>query len=225
MTTLTATEGIPTITTEFPNWQPATWEDYLSYRDNSNPDRVRLFFDGEKLFIEEGAEGVNHAKVSDLFTMLFCFWFDFFQKQTAESLGRCLLEKANKLAATPDLILYKGEMLARSLPPNATRIDFNNSPIPHLVGEISDTTLATDLDEKKQLYADLEIPEYWVVDVVGKRVLGFRLQQDKTYQQVAQSVALEGLPISLLGQALQRLSQGTNISAASWFAGAIANLP
>ena len=93
------------------------------------------------------------------------------------------------------------------------------------MGEISDTTLATDLDEKKQLYADLEIPEYWVVDVVGKRVLAFRLQEDKTYKQVAQSVALEGLPISLLGQTLQRLSQGTNISAASWFAGVISNLP
>ena len=36
MTTLTATEGIPAITTDLPNWQPATWEDYLSDRDNSS---------------------------------------------------------------------------------------------------------------------------------------------------------------------------------------------
>lgn len=54
MTALTAIEGIPTITTDFPNWQPATWEDYLSDRDNSSADRVRLFFDGKKLFAEMG---------------------------------------------------------------------------------------------------------------------------------------------------------------------------
>ena len=52
-----------------------------------------------------------------------------------------------------------------------------------------------------------------------------RWVEDKTYQQVAQSLVLEGLPISLLGQTLQCLSQGTNISAASCFGGAISNLP
>ncbi len=41
MTTLTTTESIPIITTDFPNWQPAAWEDYLSDRNNSNPERVR----------------------------------------------------------------------------------------------------------------------------------------------------------------------------------------
>ena len=46
----------------------------------------------------------------------------------------------------------------------------------NLVGEISDPTLSTDLDEKKHLYAELGIPEYWVVDVQGKRVFCFHLQ-------------------------------------------------
>jgi len=225
MTTLTATEGIPIITTEFPNWQPATWEDYLNYRDNSSADRVRLFFDGEKLFVDMGSEGINHAKVSDLFILLFGFWFDLKPDISAESLGRCLLEKATIKAASPDLVLYIGEGVPQWEEGQPRRINLDNWRVPDLVGEISDTTLATDLDEKKQLYADLEIPEYWVVDVVGKRVLAFRLQEDKTYQQVAQSVALEGLPISLLGQTLQRLSQGTNLKAASWFYRAIANLP
>mgnify|MGYP000329684296 CR=1 FL=1 len=225
MTTLTAVEGISTITTEFPNWQPATWEDYLNCRDNSSADRVRLFFDGEKLFVDMGSEGINHSSISDLFAMLFFIWFSRSNAATAQSLGRCLLEKPPLQAASPDLVLYIGEGVPQWEEGQPRRINLDNWRVPDLVGEISDTTLATDLDEKKQLYADLEIPEYWVVDVVGKRVLAFRLQQNKTYQQVAQSVALEGLPVSLLGQTLQRLNQGTNISAASWFAGAIANLP
>lgn len=223
MTALTATEGIPTITTEFPIWQPATWEDYLSYRDDSNPDRVRLFFDGKKLFVQMGSEGINHSSISDLFAMLFFIWFSRSNGPNAQSLGRCLLEKPGLQAASPDLVLYIGEGVPQWEEGQPRRINLNNWRVPDLVGEISDTTLATDLDEKKQLYAELEIPEYWVVDVVGKRVLAFRLQKDKTYRQVAQSVALEGLPISLLAQTLQRLSSGTNISAASWFGGAISN--
>ncbi|MCX5933296.1 MAG: Uma2 family endonuclease [Pseudanabaena sp. LacPavin_0818_WC45_MAG_42_6] len=43
-------------------------------------------------------------------------------------------------------------------------IDLEQWRSPDLVGEISDTTLAIDLDEKKRLYADLGISEYWVYD-------------------------------------------------------------
>ncbi len=77
--------------------------------------------------------------------------------------------------------------------------------VPDLVGEVADTTLATDLDEKKHLYSALRVPEYWVVEVEGGRVLAFQLQQ-------------EGLPITLLEETIRRLTQGTTDSAASWFA-------
>lgn len=74
------------------------------------------------------------------------------------------------------------------------------------------------------MYAALEIPEYWVIDVKGERVLAFCLQEDGRYQQVEYSVALEGLSISLLEQTLAQLNQGTNGSAALWFAQQISNL-
>lgn len=96
--------------------------------------------------------------------------------------------------------------------------------MPDLVGEVADTTLASDLDEKKQLYAALKIPEYWVTDVKGKRLLAFRLHSDGKYRQCQESVALEGLPISLIEQTLERLSQEEHVSAGLWFAQQIANL-
>jgi Uma2 family endonuclease len=84
--------------------------------------------------------------------------------------------------------------------------------------EVGDTTLATDLDEKKQIYASLEIPEYWVIDVRGSRVLAFRLQPDGKYQESNISGALEGLSIALVEKTLGRLQQESNGSAALWFA-------
>ena len=205
-----------------PQWQPATWEDYLEYRDAPTTERMRLFFNANYLFVDMGSEGINHASFDNLFAMLLAFWFTRFG-QTASSLGGCLIEKPNKQAASPDIVLYIGEGIPQWQPGEPRRIDLNQWRVPDLVGEVSDTTLATDLDEKKQLYAELGIPEYWVIDVQGKRVLAFRLQEHR-YQQCTYSVALDKLPISLLEQTLERLSEGTNISAASWFAQQIASL-
>ena len=120
--------------------------------------------------------------------------------------------------------MYIGEGVPQWQEGEPRGIDLTQWRVPDLVGEISDTTLAADLDEKKKLYADLEIPEYWVIDVLGKRAIAFRLQPDGKYQQCVYSEALKGLPIPLLDQTIERLSEGTNISAGSWFAQQIPHL-
>lgn len=51
-----------------------------------------------------------------------------------------------------------------------------------LAVEISDTTLAYDLSRKMRLYARHAIPEYWVVDIEGKRVLRHSEPGDSGYQ-------------------------------------------
>lgn len=45
-------------------------------------------------------------------------------------------------------------------------------PVEHvrLVVEISDTTLEDDLGRKRQVYAAGGVPEYWVVDLLGRAV-------------------------------------------------------
>ncbi|NJO39791.1 MAG: hypothetical protein HC769_22005 [Cyanobacteria bacterium CRU_2_1] len=50
------------------------------------------------------------------------------------------------------------------------------------------------------------------------------MQADGTYEQVEESIALLGLPIALLEEALGQLSEGTNINVALWFSQQIANL-
>ena len=164
-----------------------------------------------------GWEGIDHATICDLFTLVFGFWFSAHPQQTASSLGRCRLERSNQAARAPDLVLYLGENYPRWQPGEPRRIDLNQWRVPDLVGEISDNTLAIDLDEKKHLYEALGIPEYWVVDVRGQRVFAFRLQADGKYQPCEQSQALVGLPISVLEQTPIRLPTESNIQAVQWF--------
>ena len=84
------------------------------------------------------------------------------------------------------------------------------------MGEIADTTLSLDLDEQKQLYASLEIPEYWVIDVKGMRLFGFGLTAMGLYEPIQVSWVLTGLPIALVEQTLERLATETNTAAANW---------
>jgi len=43
-----------------------------------------------------------------------------------------------------------------------------------LVVEVSDTTLAVDMTEKAELYATAGIADYWILDLVGRRLLVYR---------------------------------------------------
>lgn len=215
----------PTINIAFPQWQPATWDDYLAWRDNPNLEQdVRLFFNQGYLWVAMGNEGINHVRFNDLFTLVFGFWFARQPGLLVDSLSGCVIEKPPKQAAAPDKVLYIGGNSPQWSEGEPRRINLDIWRVPDLVGEIADTTLATDLDEKKQLYAALEIPEYWVVDIKGRQVLAFRLQSDGKYQQIAVSVALEGLPISLLSEMLEQMTEGNNINAAVWFNQQLANL-
>ena len=203
---------------KLPLWTPATWTDYEQQRDKSETgDRHRLYFHNGYLRVNDmGWEGIGHARVHDLFTALITIWFLLHPDQKAETFGGALLEKPGYQAAAPDLILYVGDGAPTWEEGQSRRINLNTWRIPDLVGEVSDTTLAADLDEMKQLYAALGIPEYWVINVKGRQVLAFGLQNN-TYQPIETSNILAGLPIALLEQTLDRLTEESNISAAQWF--------
>ncbi len=54
-----------------------------------------------------------------------------------------------------------------------------------LLAEVSDTTLAFDLKDKSILYARAKISEYWVLDIVGRRIVVHLDPSPIGYQNVA----------------------------------------
>ncbi|NET61598.1 MAG: Uma2 family endonuclease [Symploca sp. SIO2E6] len=216
MKTLTYTSS--EITIPLTGWQLASWQDYESCRDTQTQERVKLYYYQNRLLVEMGSEGINHSSIGDLFAMLFFIWFSQKVPQTSNSFGGCLLEKPRYNSAAPDIMLYLGEDYPTWQPGERRYIDLSRWRVPNLVGEISDTTLSSDLDEKKHLYASLGIPEYWVIDVIGWRIFAFQLQKNNQYQECQISQSLLGLPIALLEQTLSRLQTESNISTANWFA-------
>ena len=208
---------------EIPQWQAATWEDYVAACEDPSLEEARIFFYEGYLWIDMGNEGPQHARFNDLFTIIFFVWFTTKIGQTFDSLSGCVIEKPKVGAGAPDKVLYIGGDFHQWQKGEPRRINLNQSRVPDLVGEIADTTLVSDLDEKKRLYAALGIPEYWVVDIKGERVLAFRLQENGKYQPCEISGALEGLPIALLSDTLKLLGEG-NGTAAMWFAQQVGKL-
>jgi Uma2 family endonuclease len=84
------------------------------------------------------------------------------------------------------------------------RRDYVNSGIPsgsefRLVVEVSDTTLSRDKGQKAKLYAEAGVPEYWVVDISGRKLLVHRDPVNNEYQSIqtyddTQSVAPQTAP-------------------------------
>lgn len=200
-----------------PQWQRATWAEYERIRDALLEGTGRVFFHNEYLWIDMGSEGINHARFNRLLGLILFVWFTQMSDQTYDDLGGAQMEKTGVQAAAPDAMIYVGGTVPQWQPGESRFINLDRDRAPDLVAEVADTTLASDLDEKKHLYAALGIPEYWVVDVQGLRVLAFRLRSGR-YEEVAVSEVLEGLPIALVSQTLVQLSQGmTNSAAAQWF--------
>ncbi len=192
----------------------ATWQEYVMLRDGADWRKIS-FYEGW-LWADMGKEGPNHASFSDLVTAVFFLWAILHPDDSLQSYGRCLIENPETESCAPDLVLYKGENIPKWQPGEPRRIMTPRDRLPDLVGEIGDTTLSQDLDEQKQLYASLQIPEYWVIDVKGCRIFAFGLSELGLYEVIETSRSLTGLPIALVEQALERLATETNTAAASW---------
>ena len=92
----------------------------------------------------------------------------------AEQLSRSTLIRTqdpihldNSSEPEPDLVIVNGGIL--------DYVDRHPQPADiHLVVEVADSTLKYDCEVKNQLYAQANIPEYWVVDVKNRQVHIFR---------------------------------------------------
>ncbi len=85
--------------TTLPQWQVASWEDYVRWHDGVN-DRQRLFFQANGLLVKDmGWEGISHAPVKDLFILLMGLWFMAHPERSVQSMSGCLIEQSGSPAA------------------------------------------------------------------------------------------------------------------------------
>jgi Uma2 family endonuclease len=86
---------------------------------------------------------------------------------------------------------------------------------PNLVIEVANSSLADDKGEKRLLYEDLAVAEYWIVDVQNVQVIAFAIENGGS-RRITQSQVLPGLAISLLNEAFRLTRQTDQSQVIAW---------
>ena len=194
----------PTIQTD--RWVDATWEEFLYASELPEFAKAKFYFFNQQMRIETMGVGANHARDNTMLLFminLFCTIADI----DLDGLTNASYRSVRHREAQPDLSYYIGDR-ASLTPQGSSIIDLDQSPIPDLAIEVSDSSLAEDLGKKRLLYETIGVAEYWVVDVERSKIIAFAIETPGS-QQIQSSRVLPGLSFQILEEALQ-LSRSQN---------------
>lgn len=116
--------------------------------------------------------------------------------------------------ARPDVSYYVGERVALA-PQGSAIANLDQVAPPDLAIEIADSSINDDLGKKRLLYEEMQIAEYWVVDVENAEILAFRVSSQGS-QRITQSQVLSGLDMAILGEALKMAQQMDDSQVTAW---------
>ena len=130
-------------------------------------------------------------------------------------LDNCSYRKTGVRECQPDVSYYIGET-AQLAPSGSSIASLDVTPPPDLVIEVADSTLADDIGEKRLLYEELKVAEYWVADVQKSQIIAFAIIADNGSRRIFQSEVLPGLTIAVLEEALRRSRTEDQAQVGAW---------
>ncbi len=114
----------------------------------------------------------------------------------------------------PDLSYYSKDN-ANAISWGVGIVDLDEYPAPNLVIEVSNTSLSDDLGRKRLMYEDLQVAEYWVIDIKDIKVIAFAIENSSS-KRIAESQVLIGLKLNILTEALQRSRNNNHTKVGRW---------
>jgi Uma2 family endonuclease len=194
-------------------WVTASWDKYIQVIENPAYAKAKGYYHDKHMRIEMSPVGNDHA--SDHTIILFIVnLFASIKGIALNGKDNCTYRKVGIREAQPDVSYYIGEN-ADVIPYGTSIINLDIYPPPNLVIEIANTSLADDKGEKRLLYEDLGVTEYWIVDVQNVQVIAFIIENGGS-RRIIESQVLPGLPIALLSDALRRTRQMNQSQVGAW---------
>ncbi len=194
-------------------WIVATWDEYIQIIENPVYKKAKGYYHNGRMRIEMPPVGNDHA--SDHTIILFAVnLFASIKGIALNGKDNCTYRKTGFDDSQPDVSYYIGEK-ADVIPYGTSIINLDIYPPPDLVIEVANTSLADDKGEKRLLYEDLGVAEYWIVDVQNVQVIAFAIDNGGS-RRISQSQVLPGLSISLLNDALRRTRQMNHGQVGAW---------
>ncbi|MBW4683113.1 MAG: Uma2 family endonuclease [Microcoleus vaginatus WJT46-NPBG5] len=182
-------------------WMPATWEEYIQIIENTVYEKARCYYYDGHLRIEMTPIGNDHS----LDHTIIIFAVNLYATLKGIPLnGRdnCTYRQTGFQECQPDISYYISEN-SQVIPWGTSVINLDDYPSPELVIEVANTSLADDQGQKRLLYEDLQVKEYWIVDVQNVRMLAFAIENGGS-RRISESLVLPGLGMPVLEEALRQ---------------------
>jgi Uma2 family endonuclease len=194
-------------------WIAATWDDYIQIIENPVYVKAQGYYHNRHMRIEMPPIGNDHA--SDHTIILFAVnLFASIKRIALNGKDNCTYRKTGFNEAQPDVSYYIGEN-ADVIPYGTSIINLDIYPSPDLVIEVANTSLADDQGQKRILYEDLGVKEYWILNVQNVQIMAFAIENQGS-RRITESQVLPGLTISLLNEALRRTRQMNQSQVGAW---------
>ena len=194
-------------------WVKASWEDYLKVLEENDLEKAKGYYYNGQYRLEMTPIGNDHASDQTIITYAINLYGTI---KNLNLVGKttCSYRKAGYREVQPDLSYYVGNRVS-AVPYGTSIINLDRYPAPDLVIEVSKTTLSDDLGNKRLLYEELGVSEYWIVDVENVRVIAFKVS-DGGSQKISTSQVLIGLEIAILEEALRQTRHSDHSRVGRW---------
>jgi Uma2 family endonuclease len=204
-----------TLQTNLPidTWVNATWEEYIQIVENPAYEKAKSYYHNGKMRLEMSPVGNDHSR-DHAIIIYAVHLFAGIKGIDLNGHDNCTYRKTGFDEAQPDVSYYIGEN-AEVIPYGTTIINLNNYPAPTLVIEVANTSLSDDKGDKRLLYEELGVAEYWIIDVQNVQVIAFVVENGGS-RRITQSQVLPGLAISLLEEAFRRTRQMNHGKVSAW---------
>lgn len=183
-------------------WVKATWGEFLAFAEDSAWEKGNFYYDREQMRIELSPVGLLHARHNSIIPYVVIL-FAALRNIRVVQFANASFRKVGIREFQPDLAYYIGSDLR--VPPNDSNspVNLNEYDPPNLVIEIGASSFSDDLGNKRLLYEDAEISEYWVECANTREVFAFTINGGGS-GRIQQSRVLLGLEIALVEEALNR---------------------
>lgn len=198
-------------------WVIATWEEFLQMVSDPAYKKAKCYYRDRRMRIETMSVGPDHSRDNAIILFainLFCT----IKGISFNSLDNCSYRIKGVRECQPDLSYYIGQR-AGLAPKGSAIANLEITPPPDLAIEIADSTLADDIGQKRLLYEEVRVGEYWVVDVQKAEIIAFAIIADNGSRRISASQALPGLKISILEDTLKRSRTEDQAQVGSWLLG------
>ncbi len=196
-------------------WIQGSWSDFMGLVDQTEPDSnaLKFYYNNGWMRIETMPIGSSHCQDNTIVGLLISLYCTL-KGIPCKGLTNGSFRAIGQYECQPDLAYYLGDNLRFPARTNSP-IDLNEFGPPDLVIEIAGTSLSDNLGQKRLLYEQLNVKEYWIIDVVSISVIAFEIINGGS-RQITRSLVLPGLGLEIINEALNRSKSEDDGAISRW---------